>query len=67
MKWHKARKKPIIIEFREVEGEKEEIRTKEGILTALRERDYIIKGIKGELYPIDKEIFEETYERLRRT
>ena len=27
--------------------------------------DYLIKGIKGELYACDKEIFEESYEELK--
>jgi len=27
--------------------------------------DYLIKGIKGELYPCDKQIFEESYEELK--
>lgn len=28
--------------------------------------DYIIKGVHGELYPIQNEIFEETYEVLQK-
>ena len=28
------------------------------------EEDYIIKGIKGEFYPCDKDIFELTYEKI---
>lgn len=28
------------------------------------EGDYVIKGIKGELYPCRKDIFEETYEEV---
>ena len=27
--------------------------------------DYLIEGIKGELYPCDKEIFKETYEKIK--
>lgn len=27
--------------------------------------DYIIKGIKGEFYAVDKDIFEETYEEVK--
>lgn len=37
------------------------IRTLEGIHLA-NKGDYIIKGIKGELYPCKPYIFEETYE-----
>lgn len=28
------------------------------------EGDYIIKGVRGEFYPRQKDIFEETYERV---
>lgn len=38
-----------------------EIRTLEGIMRA-NPGDYIIKGIKGELYPCKPDIFESTYE-----
>ena len=31
-----------------------------------KEGDYVIIGIKGELYSCDKEIFEESYELLKR-
>jgi len=61
-KWKKARKKPIVVEFREVDGDKEGIPTREGYLYAYKGKDLIIKGIKGEIYPIGKEIFEATYE-----
>lgn len=38
-----------------------DVETLEGNMTA-KIGDYIIKGIKGEIYPIRKDIFEETYE-----
>lgn len=38
-----------------------EIRTLEGIMIA-RKGDWIIKGVKGEMYPCKPDIFEETYE-----
>jgi len=60
--WRKARKKPIIIEFRGPISEIEKVRTREGILVAKKGEDFIIKGIEGELYPIKKEIFYKTYE-----
>ena len=59
--WRKARKKPIIVEFREVDG-REQIETREGVLTANQEEDYIIRGVDGEIYPIKKSIFYCTYE-----
>jgi hypothetical protein len=60
--WRKARKKPVVVEFREVEGEVEIIHTLEGDLEAHKEKSFVIRGVKGELYPIDKKIFERTYE-----
>ena len=36
------------------------IKTLEGIMS-FSQGDYIIKGIKGEVYPCKKDIFEETY------
>jgi len=60
--WRRARKKPIIVEFREPISEIEEVRTREGILVAKKGEDFIIKGIEGELYPIKKKIFYKTYE-----
>lgn len=38
-----------------------EIKTLEGTMTA-KTGDYIIKGVKGEIYPCKPDIFEETYE-----
>ncbi len=37
------------------------IPTLEGIMIA-REGDYVIRGVKGELYPCKEDIFHETYE-----
>lgn len=39
------------------------IQTLEGIMRA-EFGDYIIKGIKGEIYPCKPDIFEETYEAV---
>jgi hypothetical protein len=39
------------------------IKTLEGIMKA-DVGDYIIKGVKGELYPCKPDIFEATYERV---
>jgi len=38
------------------------IPTLEGLMVA-QENDWIIKGVKGELYPCKPDIFEQTYER----
>lgn len=40
-----------------------EIQTLEGAMEA-RPGDYIIRGVKGEFYPIKSDIFEATYERV---
>ncbi len=40
------------------------IPTLEGLMVA-RQNDYIIKGVKGELYPCKPDIFELTYEPMR--
>lgn len=68
--WAKCKKKPIVVEFREVKGNSEQIETlesegREGILTAHADKDFIIRGVDGEVYPIKKEIFYKTYEVLR--
>lgn len=39
------------------------INTLEGLMTASK-GDWIIKGIKGEFYPIKNDIFLETYEKV---
>lgn len=39
------------------------IKTLEGTMTASI-GDYIIKGVKGELYPCKPDIFEQTYEEV---
>lgn len=73
--WGRARKKPIDIAYRYVEPSTliriempgrveiwgEVVTTKEGILFAYPNEDYIIRGITGEIYPIKKEIFDRTY------
>lgn len=38
-----------------------EIVTLEGVMTA-RQGDWVIKGVRGELYPCKPDIFEATYE-----
>lgn len=60
--WTKCRKKPVVVSFREVKAPKEVIETREGKLEAYPEKDFIIKGVKGEIYPIKKDIFKETYD-----
>jgi len=40
------------------------IHTLEGKFEAYPQEHYIVKGVKGEFYPVEKEIFEETYEEV---
>lgn len=59
--WFPCVKRPIEVSYREVQGEKECIKTREGEIIAYADKVYIIKGIEGEFYPISKEIFKKTY------
>ena len=61
--WKKFRKKPIVIEAREL-GEAMTIDTLEGTLTG-EPGDWLIRGIKGELYPCKPDIFQATYEEVK--
>jgi len=71
-KWRKARKKPVVIEYRDVIATTtdprgrmaEKILTREGALYGYPDVDVIIKGVEGELYPCKKDIFEKTYEKI---
>ncbi|MDB5191502.1 MAG: hypothetical protein JWQ96_1065 [Segetibacter sp.] len=56
----KAIKKPIPIRCFQV-NERFKVERMEGTREG-KAGDYLIVGIRGEMYPCDKEIFEETYE-----
>lgn len=45
-------------------NKKPAIKTLEGWYEVEEEKHYIVTGIKGERYPVEKEIFEETYETV---
>lgn len=66
--WRRARKKPVTIEYREPIPQPgynaEFIATREGTLWGYPGKDYIIRGVDGELYPIKKDIFKKTYDTL---
>lgn len=62
--WQRAKKKPIIISYREVRPPREMIHTREGVLWAHAGSDVIIRGVAGEEYPCNKKIFEMTYEAV---
>jgi hypothetical protein len=78
--WKKAIKKPIEIEYLEVNPQLnkcecpscrlepcEWIDTLAGRVKAQVGKDLIIKGIENELYPISKEIFAKTYDVVQDT
>jgi hypothetical protein len=58
--WQKFRKKPVVIEAYQTQEELD-IETLEGTHHA-SVGDWIIKGVKGEMYPCKPDIFEMTYE-----
>ncbi len=57
-------KKPIPIEAKQIPSVFI-VQTKEGTMQG-KAGDYLIKGIKGELYPCDKKIFEESYKEVKK-
>jgi hypothetical protein len=56
-------KKPIPVYAVQID-EPFEVETLEGTMRA-KKGDYLIQGVRGELYPCDKEIFEQTYELVK--
>lgn len=60
-KFKKYRKIPVTIEAYQTD-EEIEIETLEGVMKA-NKGDYIIKGVKGELYPCKPDVFKLTYEK----
>ena len=61
-KFEKFRKIPVVIEAYQTDVEME-IETLEGTMKA-NKGDWIIKGVKGELYPCKPDVFEMTYEKV---
>ena len=58
----KFRKIPVVIEAYQTDEEME-IETLEGTMKADK-GDWIIKGVKGELYPCKPDVFKMTYEEV---
>ncbi len=58
-----AVKKPIPVRCIRMK-EPFQVETPEGTLTG-KSGDYLLIGIKGEMYPCNREIFEETYEIIK--
>ena len=61
-RFKKFRKIPVVIEAYQTDVEME-IETLEGVMKADK-GDWIIKGVKGELYPCKSDVFEMTYEKV---
>ena len=60
-RFEKYKKKPVIVEAYQTDKEMY-IETLEGTMKA-NKGDFIIRGIKGELYPCKEDIFYATYEK----
>jgi len=41
------------------------LRTLEGYIFAIPNHFYIVKGVKGEFYPVERTVFEESYEEVK--
>ena len=61
-RFKKFRKIPVVIEAYQTDVEME-IETAEGVMKADK-GDWIIKGVKGELYPCKPDVFDMTYEKV---
>jgi hypothetical protein len=61
MAWQPYRKRPLVIWAKKMR-EPFEVVTLEGTMSG-KAGDYLIKGVEGEEYPCDAEIFKKTYER----
>ena len=54
-------KRPIVVHAKQI-GEEFRVDTLEGNYKQGKPGDYLMRGIDGELYICDKEIFEKTYD-----
>ena len=60
--WANYKKKPVIIKAIQMDCDFE-VATLEGNYKG-KKGDYLLEGVKGEVYPCRKDIFEETYNKL---
>ena len=60
--WRDYRKKPVIVQARPI-TEEETVKTREGTLKGYP-GDYLIRGVRGEVYPCGGDIFRQTYEEV---
>jgi len=62
LSWNDAEKKPVVVQATPMPAPFE-VETKEGTMRG-DEGDILIRGVEGELYPCDSDIFYQTYEVL---
>ena len=65
MDWKRFRKKPVVVEAYQTERDIR-ILTLSGPVMASA-GDWIVKDVKGELYPCKPDIFEKTYDQVDET
>lgn len=61
VEWQPCVKRPITVHVREQRPGEQHVSTREGI-TPLRPDDMIMRGVKGEEYPIERDLFLQTYD-----
>ena len=59
--WYSAWKRPVMVGVRGPIAELESIETLEGTMQATI-GDFIVRGVRGECYPVKPDIFAETYD-----
>lgn len=62
--WFHCKKRPVVIKAIQMDKDFK-VATKEGLSLAGKAGDYLLEGVKGEVYPCDKDIFEETYKKVK--
>lgn len=62
-KFEKFEKIPVVIEAYQTDEEME-IETLEGVMKA-NKGDWIIRGVKGELYPCKPDVFDMIYKKVK--
>lgn len=65
LEFRKAIKKPIAVRCIKID-EPFEVETMEGTMTG-KKGDWLMVGIHGEMYPIDHDIFMETYDLINKS
>ena len=63
IEWKDCWKKPVKVQYKEI-TETIEIETREGKLYGYADKDVLLKGVKGEIYPCKIDIFNATYTTL---